>query len=218
MARKVLCHAFCLFFFAFGANLAKAQEAPVFQNLSTSQLSAPGAPTIATIEILVRSAAIKLTYANGLEETFKAGTASSKNTKGLPFDKKGYLWKVALNPSWTVPSSIIQEERTKGHKIKNFYRPNEKGNPLGKIKLFIEYGGYNSSLGIHGTNNPKSVGRRVSHGCNRLEERILFAIARSILTQNGYDADALFAQAAQNPKNTIAREITNGPEIYYRNY
>ena len=93
--------------------------------------------------------------------------------------------------------------------------PPGKNNPLGKIKLFISYDGNNSSLGIHSTNEPKSIGKRVTHGCTRLGEKDVFALARIILEQNGYNADELFRKAAENPKKSIVIDIEDGPTVVH---
>lgn len=51
-----------------------------------------------------------------------------------------------------------------------WYGPNKvvvapgKGNPLGTRWIGLSLRGY----GIHGTNNPRSIGRKVSHGCIRM--------------------------------------------------
>lgn len=150
------------------------------------------------------------------EKIYSAATASPKNAKDLPYDKVGSIWAVSLNPSWTVPESIIREETAKGRKIKKFYAPGEKGNSLGKVKLFIKYGKWNSSLGIHGTNSPRSIGKRVSHGCNRLSEENIFELAEIILTQSGASAEDLLQKAAANPRKNILIKITDGPTVIYR--
>jgi len=42
-----------------------------------------------------------------------------------------------------------------------------KGNPVGTRWMGLSRKGY----GIHGTNNPKSIGKRASHGCIRMRNR-----------------------------------------------
>lgn len=63
------------------------------------------------------------------------------------------------NPSWTAPASIRAAEPGTATSI-----PAGPGNPLGNYWLGLSAAGY----GIHGTNKPFGVGRRVSHGCLRL--------------------------------------------------
>lgn len=72
-------------------------------------------------------------------------------------------------PTWVVPSSIRKERPELGRFV-----PPGPDNPLGGYWLGLSASGY----GIHGTNEPFGVGRRVSHGCIRLypeDIRDLFA-------------------------------------------
>ncbi|MDX9708334.1 MAG: L,D-transpeptidase family protein [Trichloromonas sp.] len=63
------------------------------------------------------------------------------------------------NPTWTVPLSIRHERPGMPTSV-----PPGPANPLGKYWMAFSTAGY----GIHGTNKPLGVGRRVSHGCIRL--------------------------------------------------
>jgi L,D-transpeptidase ErfK/SrfK len=63
------------------------------------------------------------------------------------------------DPVWRVPESIKKEKP----ELPDFVPPGPD-NPLGKYWLQLSVNGY----GIHGTNMPYGVGRRVSHGCIRL--------------------------------------------------
>jgi L,D-transpeptidase ErfK/SrfK len=65
----------------------------------------------------------------------------------------------AENPIWTVPLSIRQERPEMPAKV-----PPGPANPLGNFWMGFSGEGF----GIHGTNKPLGVGRRVSHGCIRL--------------------------------------------------
>ncbi len=65
----------------------------------------------------------------------------------------------AENPTWTVPLSIRHERPWMPISV-----PPGPANPLGKYWMAFSTAGY----GIHGTNKPLGVGRRVSHGCIRL--------------------------------------------------
>jgi len=65
----------------------------------------------------------------------------------------------AENPTWTVPLSIRRERPGMPVSV-----PPGPANPLGKYWMAFSSAGY----GIHGTNKPLGVGRRVSHGCIRL--------------------------------------------------
>ena len=62
-----------------------------------------------------------------------------------------------VDPTWLVPKSLRAKYGT------TTIPPGPK-NPLGKYWLGLSLTGY----GIHGTNSPWGIGRRVSHGCIRL--------------------------------------------------
>lgn len=63
------------------------------------------------------------------------------------------------NPTWVVPASIRQAEPDLPDKV-----PPGPDNPLGDFIFRLSRFEY----GIHGTNKPWGVGRRVSHGCIRM--------------------------------------------------
>ena len=56
------------------------------------------------------------------------------------------------NPTWYGPGKVVGPG---------------KDNPIGTRWLGLDRKGY----GIHGTNNPRSIGKRASHGCVRLRNR-----------------------------------------------
>jgi L,D-transpeptidase ErfK/SrfK len=63
------------------------------------------------------------------------------------------------DPIWVVPPSVLKEDPELPPQV-----PPGPDNPLGKYILRFS----RLSYGIHGTNRPWGVGRRVSHGCIRL--------------------------------------------------
>ncbi len=73
------------------------------------------------------------------------------------------------NPTWRVPITIREENPELPE-----YVPPGPDNPLGQFWIGLSAG----KIGLHGTNRPFGVGRRVSHGCIRLypeDIRNLFA-------------------------------------------
>ncbi len=65
----------------------------------------------------------------------------------------------AKDPVWRVPETIREESPELPRLV-----PPGPANPLGGYWLQLSINGY----GIHGTNRPYGIGRRVSHGCIRL--------------------------------------------------
>ena len=66
---------------------------------------------------------------------------------------------VTSDPTWTVPASIRAERPELPASV-----PPGPENPLGEYWIGLSLEG----IGIHGTNKPYGLGRRVSHGCIRL--------------------------------------------------
>lgn len=67
------------------------------------------------------------------------------------------------NPTWYPPKSIREEYRRKGKRLESVVPPGPD-NPLGKFALYLALPSYV----IHGTNEPRGIGMRVTHGCIRL--------------------------------------------------
>lgn len=82
------------------------------------------------------------------------------------------------NPTYFAPGKVI---------------PPGPGNPLGTRWLGLSLGGY----GIHGTNQPQSIGRAASHGCIRLRNKDieeLFQLVRAgdqVEIRSGSDAELI---------------------------
>ena len=83
---------------------------------------------------------------------------------------KYWIGEKRENPFWYVPKSIQEEMEEPRHVI-----PPGPENPLGSHWMRLSKTAY----GIHGTNNPWAVGRKVTHGCIRLyPEDIAFLFPR----------------------------------------
>ncbi len=181
-------------------------------------ISAPAMERIVEIKIHVISHKVDVIYEGEDEEDLtkrhEAATASPRNAGEIPYGKVGRIWQIVLNPAWS-PTKKIREEFTSKKKNLPKTIPPGRNNPLGKIKLFISFDDNNSTLGLHGTNEPKSIGKRVTHGCTRMGSDDIFEAARIILEQNGYDADELFQKAQKNPKKTLIIEIYDGPTVVH---
>ena len=77
-------------------------------------------------------------------------------------------WKRAW-PKWTPPEEMIQREpELRKWSAKNGGMPPSLKNPLGSRALYIFQGNVDTLYRLHGTPNPKTIGKAVSSGCVRL--------------------------------------------------
>ena len=79
-----------------------------------------------------------------------------------PLGKTSVVAK-AVNPSWYVPQSVLDEHAAEGRPLPRIVPPGPD-NPLGSRAIRLGLPGYL----IHGTNRPAGVGMRVTHGCIRM--------------------------------------------------
>lgn len=78
-------------------------------------------------------------------------------------------------PNWTPTASIRQEHLARGDVLPPVVPPGPD-NPMGDYAIKLA----EPSLFIHGTNQPRGVGQRVSHGCIRLYANHIETLVRSL--------------------------------------
>lgn len=150
--------------------------------------SANGAPAPATadmrIEVDVSARQLKV---------FKGGQQVATHAVAVGSEKwptatgEWTIKQVIFNPDWTPPDESWAEER----------EPRESGdpkNPLGRAQLV-----YDAPRSIHGTNQPSSIGKPVSHGSIRLPNEVIVQLAQQVMDAGGAGKDdAWVRQAHQN--------------------
>lgn len=99
-------------------------------------------------------------------------------------------WKIVqavFNPEWTPPDESWAEERLPR-------KPGDPKNPLGKAQLV-----YDPPRSIHGTTDPTSIGKAVSHGSIRVTNEVALQLAREVMEAGGAGKDeAWYANATKN--------------------
>ena len=85
-----------------------------------------------------------------------------KDGWGTPHSKSKIIAKTK-NPTWYPPESIRKEHEERDDPLPTSIPPGPD-NPLGKYALRLSLSGYL----IHGTNEPRGIGMKVTHGCIRL--------------------------------------------------
>ena len=84
------------------------------------------------------------------------------------------ITRVIWNPRWVPPDSEWARDK----------KPVEAGdpaNPMGRVKLFFREPTYF----LHGTNDETSIGRAASHGCIRMRNDDIVALARLVMEHGG---------------------------------
>lgn len=101
--------------------------------------------------------------------------------------------QVVLNPAWTPPDESWAEEREPRE-------PGDPKNPLGRAQLV-----YDLPRTIHGTNDPASIGKAVSHGSIRVTNAVALSLAELMLTatQVPGTADSLAAARRDSTRKVV---------------
>ena len=109
-------------------------------------------------------------------------------------------WKIVQavwNPEWTPPDESWAEEREPR-------KPGDPKNPLGRVQLV-----YDPPRSIHGTNQPASIGKAVSHGSIRVSNEVGVQLARMVMEAGGAAKDD--AWIAQAQANRTEKQIVDLP-------
>lgn len=106
--------------------------------------------------------------------------------------------QVVFNPRWVPPKdeSWAKDEETK--------EPGDPDNPLGVVQLV-----YNLPNTIHGTNEPESLGKPVSHGSIRIANEVGVQLAKEIMRTGGAQRDDAWVDNAL--KTRMQREEVSIP-------
>ena len=86
---------------------------------------------------------------------------------GLTFKGSARIRRKAVWPSWTPTKNMIRREPKKYARYADGV-PGGPGNPLGSRALYLYKGKRDTYFRIHGTTQPRSIGRSVSNGCIRM--------------------------------------------------
>jgi lipoprotein-anchoring transpeptidase ErfK/SrfK len=109
------------------------------------------------------------------------------------------ITQVVWNPDWNPPDESWAEER----------EPRESGdpkNPMGRAQLV-----YDPPRSIHGTNQPSSIGKPVSHGSIRLANEVIVKLAQEVMESAGVAKDAAWYKETQ--QNRKQKQIIDLPRV-----
>lgn len=85
-----------------------------------------------------------------------------------------HVHEISHKPTWYPTRTIRREHAARGIALPAVVPPG-RGNPLGDWFVRLQ-----DSIGIHGTDQPDSIGRASSYGCIRMRDRDLAQLARAL--------------------------------------
>lgn len=113
--------------------------------------------------------------------------ALPKRMPNLPIE--GWIKEIKINPWWypTGPTKAYYLKK-KGIRLPDHVPPGHPHNAMGKVKFLIKFttASVNSAIRIHGTNDPSSIGKRITRDCIRLRNEdglILAEIIKDSVTK-----------------------------------
>jgi lipoprotein-anchoring transpeptidase ErfK/SrfK len=86
--------------------------------------------------------------------------------EGFGWTGEGTIGRKARWPRWTPPAEMIARDPSLERWREGM--PGGPENPLGARALYIYFGDQDSLYRVHGTNEPRSIGRSASSGCFRM--------------------------------------------------
>lgn len=114
-------------------------------------------------------------------------------------------WKITQviwNPEWTPPDESWAEEREPR-------KPGDPKNPLGRTQLV-----YDPPRSIHGTSDPSSIGKAVSHGSIRMRNADIARLGRQLMESAGVSRDSAFFQNVKsNRTEKVVVDLPGGVPI-----
>jgi len=108
------------------------------------------------------------------------------------------IGQVIWNPRWVPPAEEWAEDREEKE-------PGDPENPLGRAQLV-----YDAPRSIHGTNDPSSLGKAVSHGSIRVSNEVAMELARMVMEAGGAGKDdAWYRRVRENRSERVDVPIPN---------
>lgn len=86
----------------------------------------------------------------------------------------GVITQIEFEPWWRPTENMKRRARQKGRSLPDVMPPG-KQNPMGPFKMHLSHG---DAFRIHGNNDPKSIGRKVTNGCIRMRNDEGMELAR----------------------------------------
>jgi lipoprotein-anchoring transpeptidase ErfK/SrfK len=108
------------------------------------------------------------------------------------------IGQVVWNPEWIPPDEPWAKDESRK-------APGAADNPLGRAQLV-----YDAPRTIHGTNDPSSIGRAVSHGSIRVTNEVATRLARDVMEAAGVTRDEDWYRRVR--ENRTQKEVVDLPQ------
>ena len=144
-----------------------------------------------------------LTRSDDAKPVFTAAVALPAHTAILPAHAE--VITIIRNP-WWYPTKKAQ----RSYHVPNAVPPGSPHNAMGKCKITLHFlsGHMNPLVRIHGTNEPKSIGKRVSGGCIRMHNKDILALADII---DGAHTHVRFIAGHNPPTSLVVHQPAEPP-------
>lgn len=151
------------------------------------------------VEVDLNARKLYLFNASDTAETYSVAVGSQR------WPTQTGTWKitqVVWNPEWIPPDESWAEEREPR-------KPGDPKNPLGRVQLV-----YDPPRTIHGTTDPSSIGKAVSHGSIRLTNENAIELGKLLMEAAGVGKDSAFYRNAQrNRTEKVVVDLPGGIPI-----
>lgn len=119
-------------------------------------------------------------YDGGKKELQRYPIAIPKND-WLPLPLVGEVKRIEFNPWWhPTKATRIAYFKKKGIDLPKVVPPGDPKNAMGKAKIVVQFENFQEPIRIHGTNDPNSIGQRISRGCIRMHNEDILELTKII--------------------------------------
>lgn len=115
--------------------------------------------------------------ADGAENLVRTYTVATPRPGLRGPEGLGTITRIDFNPWWVPTANLKRAALRRGKRLPDRVRPSSPANPMGKFKIHLSHG---VALRIHGTNQPRLIGQRVSAGCIRMRNEQGLEMAKAV--------------------------------------
>lgn len=115
------------------------------------------------------------------EEAERFPVAVPAYTGYLPLPLTGEVKRIQINPWWyPTPGTRAAYLKKNEEELPAVIEPGNPKNALGEAKIEIDFENFNLPIRIHGTNDPDSIGKRITRGCIRMRNEDILSLIKII--------------------------------------